>query len=185
MQKDQHHTMSMEVATTPTVPSTAPATEPVVPTEPSKYAELMLDLTGENYLFGVRAYKDRTGTYFYCVKDFVQVVYKHVLSEQDAIAELVQLQCKLTHDIYFLHPSMVQFKGPLEKPTSCLKIQGLSIIYHDLDKRDMIQKSRKSKFEKVIEDCLNGKEAKHVGLHDDGQLPLMYEVRIPFSLNSV
>ena len=170
----------MEIAT-PTVPS--PETAP--PAEPSKYAELLLDLTGENYTFAVRTYKDKKGIYFYCVKDFVQVVYKHVISEQDALAEFVQLQCKLTHDIYFLCPSMVQFKGPLEKPTSCLKIQGLSVLYHDLDKRDMIQKSRKSKFEKVIEDCLNGKEAKHVGLHDDGQLPLMYEVRIPFPLNSV
>ena len=172
--------MSMEVAT-PTVPSS----ETAPPTEPSKYEELMLDLTGENYLYAVRVYKDKKGTYFYCVKDFVQVVYKHVLSEQDAIAELVHLQCQLTHDIYFLCPSRVQFKGPFEKPTSCLKIQGLSIIYHDLDKRGMIQKSRKSKFEKVIEDCLNGKEAKHIGLHDDGQLPLMYEVCIPFPLDFV
>ena len=167
--------MSMEV--TPTVPSpeTAPPAEPVVPTEPSKYAELMLDLTGENYAYAVRAYKDKKGVFFYCVSDFIQVICKHTLSKQDALSEYVQLQCKLTHDIYFLCPSRIQFKGPLEYPTSCLKIQGLSVLYHDMDKRGMIQKDRQTKFEKVIEDCLNGKEAQHVSLHDDGQLPALYE----------
>ena len=170
MQKDQHDTMSMEIAT-PTVPS--PETAP--PAEPSKYAELLLDLTGENYTYAVRAYKDKKGVFFYCVSDFIQVICKHTLSKQDALSEYVQLQCKLTHDIYFLCPSRIQFKGPLEYPTSCLKIQGLSVLYHDMDKRGMIQKDRQTKFEKVIEDCLNGKEAQHVSLHDDGQLPALYE----------
>ena len=101
--------MSMELAT-PTVPSpeTAPPAEPVVPTEPSKYAELMLDLTGENYAYSVRCVKDRKGDYWYCVSDFIRTIYKHVLSHNDALAIYIELMCKLPHDRLFLFVSQIQ-----------------------------------------------------------------------------
>jgi hypothetical protein len=51
----------------------------------------------------------------------------------------------------------------------------LSIVYHYLEKQDMIQKSRKAMFSKVIEECLNGNEQKHIGMHDDGQLETLYK----------
>jgi hypothetical protein len=165
--------MSMEVDTP--MPETAPPTEPAVPTEPSKYAELMLDLTGENYKYSVRCVRDRKGVYWYCVADFVMVIYKHVLSHNDALAIYIEVMSKLTHDVFFLFPSQIQFKGPLEKPTDCIKMAGLSIVYHFIEKKNHIKEDRRVMFSKVIEDCLNGNEAKHVGLHDDGQIPRLEE----------
>jgi hypothetical protein len=99
----------MEVAT-PTVlsPETAPPTESVVPTAPSKYAELMLDLTGEDFKFAVRCVRDRKGVYWYCVADFIIVVYKHVLSWQDALAKYLEIMSKLPHDVLFLYTSQIQ-----------------------------------------------------------------------------
>jgi hypothetical protein len=76
---------------------------------------------------------------------------------------------------YFNNFIAIQFKGPLEKPTDCAKMAALSIVYHYLEKQDMIQKSRKAMFSKVIEECLNGNEQKHIGMHDDGQLETLYK----------
>jgi hypothetical protein len=76
---------------------------------------------------------------------------------------------------YFNNFIVIQFKGPLAKPTDCAKMAALSIVYHYLEKQDMIQKSRQVKFSKVIEECLNGNEQKHISLHDDGQLEALYK----------
>ena len=101
--------MNMEVAT-PTVlsPETAPPTESVMPTAPSKYAELMLDLTGEDFKFAVRCVRDRKGVYWYCVADFIIIVYKHVLGWQDALAKYLEIMSKLPHDLLFLYTSQIQ-----------------------------------------------------------------------------
>ena len=80
--------------------------------------------------------------------------------------------CTQPHDLKFMTPLSIQFLGPFERPVSCIKIQGLSILYHYLEKKDLINLTQKTEIEKTMMDCLNGNESKYVRMFDDGQVAL-------------
>jgi hypothetical protein len=48
--------------------------------EPSKFAELMLFLTAYKDSFAIRCYKDVNGVHWYCAKEFICMVFKHILN---------------------------------------------------------------------------------------------------------
>jgi hypothetical protein len=145
------------------------------PQETSPYAELMLFLTDNGDAFAIRCHQDKKGVYWYCASEFIANVFKHAISQEDAESVYVNILCNQPHDRSLLMPIDIQFLGPFERPKSCVRIQGISIIYHYLDKIGKIILKQKAKFDKTLLDCLNGNESKYVRMFDDGQLVKMYK----------
>jgi hypothetical protein len=143
--------------------------------ETSPYAELMLFLTDDGDSFAVRCHKDKNGVYWYCVSEFITNVFAHAISQEDSESIYVSIMCNQPHDRSFLIPIAIQFLGPFERPKSCVRIQGISIVYHYLDKIGKLLLKQKPKFDKTLLDCLNGNESKYVRMFDDGQLVQMYK----------
>ena len=136
----------------------------------NKYEEPMLCLTDQGDKFAIRCHQDTKKKYWYSAREIICNIHRDVMCPDDAEILFTSIFLELPHDRTFLTPRGYQFLGPYERPIPCITIQGLSVVYHYLDKQNLIIAARKAEFNKVIADCLAGNESKHVKMIDDGQV---------------
>lgn len=153
----------------------APATQPEP--EVSKYAETMLFLTpdiGGN--FAIRCYQESRKNW-YPIREFIANVHKDIISPSQAEELYTSIFLNVPEERGLFTTIQHQFLGPYEKPLSCMKMPGLSIVYHQMELRELVLPSKHLEFAKVMKDCIEGNSKLHLRLHDDGQLK-MHELEL-------
>ena len=163
----------MPDATSTTVPTSVASPDPEV----NKYAETMLFLTPDTSgNFAVRCYQESRKNW-YPIREFIANVHKDIISPSQAEELYISIFLDVPEERGLFTTIQHQFQGPYEKPVSCMKMPGLSIVYHQMELHELVLPSKHPEFAKVIKDCIEGNSKLHLRLHDDGQVK-MHELEL-------
>ena len=121
-------------------------------------------------LVDVRCCKVGNHRYF-CVKDFIRRTANRRMGPLDALQYWMSISLTLQHEKDIMHAYVFKFPGPYEKPSVCIKANGLMLLLHHMEAKHRLvsQTYRQEVFDRLKE-VVEGDGEKYIEDYDDGEV---------------